>query len=69
MAVAACLCEQLNIFVHHNECERSNQDMREATLQHLLSLDQSFYDRHSPSSLRAQMRWDCINNQITWNLP
>lgn len=36
---------------------------------HLLQLDQTFYDLNSMSSIRGKMRFDCISNQITWNVP
>jgi len=63
------LFEQINIHIHHNECGSQNYNMRESTMRHLFSLDQEFYDNTNSSSIRGKMRFDTINNQITWNIP
>lgn len=59
----------MNIWIHHNACEGNNLDLKENTMAHLLQLDQTFYDLNSMSSIRGKMRFDCISNQITWNVP
>jgi len=63
------LFEQLNIHVHHNSCESQNLDMRYTTMKHLFIQDQKFYDLNETSHIRGKMRFDCINNQMAWNVP
>lgn len=61
--------EQANIWIHHNACDRRNEELKRDCYKHLLSLNQKYYDLHNTSDIRSRMRFDCINNQITWNVP
>jgi len=55
--------------VHHNACDTRNQTLKVETLSHIMTLDQAFFDKHNESDIRSRLRYDCINNQITWNIP
>ena len=37
--------------------------------QHVLTLDQAYFDNHSASAIRGSMNAHSINNLITWNIP
>ena len=43
--------------------------MRMKAFQHVLSLDQAYFDNHSASAIRGSMNAHSINNLITWNIP
>ena len=43
--------------------------MRMRAFQHVLSLDQAYFDNHSASAIRGSMNAHSINNLITWNIP
>ena len=43
--------------------------MRMKAFQHVLTLDQAYFDNHSASAIRGSMNAHSINNLITWNIP
>ena len=43
--------------------------MRMKAFQHVLTLDQAYFDNHSASAIRGSMNAHAINNLITWNIP
>ena len=59
----------LNVWFHHNACEQKNITMRMKAFEHVLSLDQAYFDTHSKSAIRGSMNVRSINNLITWNIP
>ena len=48
---------------------RKNKIMRMRAFQHVLTLDQAYFDNHSASAIRGSMNAHSINNLITWNIP
>jgi len=63
------LMDAINIWIHHNSCEKRNERMKVLCLQQALSLDMSFYDVHNMHEVRSGMKCHSVNNQLTWNLP
>ena len=59
----------LNVWFHHNACDRKNKIMRMKAFQHVLTLDQAYFDTHSTSAIKGSMNVDSINSLITWNIP
>ena len=59
----------LNVWFHHNACDRKNHVMRMKAFEHVLTLDQAYFDTHSTSAIRGSMNVHSINNLITWNIP
>ena len=59
----------VNVWFHHNACDRKNKIMRMKAFQHVLTLDQAYFDNHSASAIRGSMNAHSINNLITWNIP
>jgi hypothetical protein len=59
----------LNVYFHHNACDNKNHQLKVAAFNHVLSLDQTFYDTHSVSEIKGSMNVHSLNNLITWNIP
>jgi ABC-type multidrug transport system fused ATPase/permease subunit len=58
-----------NVYLHHNMCDSKNHQLRMDAFDHVLSLDQAFFDTHSMSEIRAGMNVHSLNNLISWNIP
>jgi ATP-binding cassette subfamily B protein len=58
-----------NVYLHHNACDTKNHELRIDAYNHVLSLDQSFFDTRSMSEIRGSMNVHSINNMISWNIP
>jgi len=58
-----------NVWIHHNSCDKKNHQMAMGAFNHVLSLDQAFFDTHATSEIRESMKVHSINNLITWNIP
>ena len=58
-----------NVYLHHNACDTKNHQLRIDAYNHVLSLDQSFFDTWSMSEIRGSMNVNSINNMISWNVP
>ena len=59
----------MNVWFHHNACDKKNYAMRMKAFEHVLSLDQAYFDTHSAAAIRGSMNVHSINNLITWNIP
>eukprot|EP00638_Chattonella_subsalsa_P023160 CAMPEP_0117872886 /NCGR_PEP_ID=MMETSP0950-20121206/11363_1 /TAXON_ID=44440 /ORGANISM="Chattonella subsalsa, Strain CCMP2191" /LENGTH=568 /DNA_ID=CAMNT_0005725771 /DNA_START=243 /DNA_END=1949 /DNA_ORIENTATION=+ len=59
----------LNVFIHHNACDAKNHELKTNSFNHVLSLDQSFFDTKTVSEIRSSMNAHSLNNLITWNIP
>ena len=60
----------INVYFHHNACDKKNSQMQVSTFKHILSLDQSFFDIHCESEIKSfRSGVSAINNLITWNIP
>jgi len=69
MKVLECGSYVLNVYVHHNACDTRNHRMRMQVFEHVLHLDQSFFDTHADAEIRGGMNVHAINNLISWNVP
>ena len=69
LKVTERLFNVVNVWFHHNACDRKNKIMRMKAFQHVLTLDQAYFDNHSASAIRGSMNAHAINNLITWNIP
>jgi len=58
-----------NVYLHHNMCDSKNHALRIDAFEHVLKLDQTFFDTHSLSDIRAGMNVHSLNNLISWNIP
>lgn len=58
-----------NIWVHHYACDSRNKTMKLKAFNHVLGLDQGFFDTHTTSEIKASMNVHAINNLISWNIP
>lgn len=58
-----------NVYLHHNRCDKMNQDLKIKAISHVLSLDQTYYDTHNRSEIQSSMNVHSISNLISWNLP
>ena len=71
MLVAVCerLAYVTNVWIHHRACHSKNFALKVRAFEHVLSLDQAYYDTHSTSEIRGGMNVHALNNLITWNIP
>jgi len=59
----------LNVWLHHNACDQRNHQLRVRVFDHVLALDQAFFDTHTEAEIRGGMNVHAINNLISWNVP
>jgi len=59
----------VNVYIHQNACDSKNGQLRNKSFQHVLFLDQAFFDTKTESEIRSSMDASSINNLITWNVP
>ena len=60
----------VNVWFHHNACDKKNRQMQVSSFRHILSLDQSYFDTHCESEIKSfKTGVSAINNLITWNIP
>lgn len=59
----------MNVYFHHNACDSKNHQLRITAFNHVVSLDQGFFDMHSTSEILGSMNVHSLNNLITWNIP
>uniref|UniRef100_A0A7S4DCY3 ABC transporter domain-containing protein n=1 Tax=Heterosigma akashiwo TaxID=2829 RepID=A0A7S4DCY3_HETAK len=59
----------LNVWVHHRACAKKDLALKLKSFNHVLSLDQAFFDTKTTTEIRGAMNADALNNLITWNIP
>lgn len=71
--VILCVLERIfyvaNVYIHHLACAYKNVEVASITFKHLVGLDQTFFDTHTESEIRAGCRTHVVNNLLTWNIP
>jgi len=59
----------LNVWFHHFACDSRNKIMKAKAFEHVLGLDQGYFDTHTTSEIQGSMNVHAINNLISWNIP
>jgi len=56
----------LDVYVHHNACDRKHQELHMLSFRVILGLDQSYFDVHSKNDIISASRPHGLNDLITW---